>query len=603
MKGKYIELDINSIKLWEANPRNKELIPDESKSIRELFGNDVLIKNQKALAKDILSFWTLPNDLPIVVQEDNEYIVLEGNRRLAVLKCLNNPSLLDFDKSLMAHFNKLVSENSDRLTDLQNVDCVLVPLELALKYVERLHTSKPGVNRMAWGPEEQEYFFDFVVDDPKHKKTHAYHIINTHKGLFTENILQSIKFTTMNRVLGYSVVKDFFGIRDYRELNTQQIELINYYFELCIISEEKDNIKMSRFTVGYVREKILPFLKLKYDEIITRNEKYEFQFDKLVNIFIGEHLDIPVKVRDKESNLFADSKEIIVAFYDSDNNIVDKIDTSLPGTYTFSVSYLDEEKKGNIIIRKRSIPEIELSKYSKILQVEETLNLRTLLVDTKDIDIEKVIISNTKNSNAVIDQDLFTKDNIPGKYFILYKYTTMEKITITKTLLITVEKPNYDNLFTVTVKSVFSKSEVHQTNINIQINALIQQMVNVDFDNYYFLVASGYRSIIELSLHKFYLQKGISLPVGLENKITEFIVEIKKYISNGSFTSMCSQKNLPFTMYKNYVNAFDNNKIQTLVSKLNLATHSSGTMIPKSEILDLGRTDITELIMLFDMVI
>lgn len=597
-----IELKISELKLWERNPRPKELIPNESDSIKALFSNTVDIKNQKALAKDLLTFGPLPNDLPIVVKEDGNYVVYEGNRRISCIKSLNNPSLLDFDKSLEKSFSKLAEEHSDELANLQIISCIQVHKEYALKYVQRLHTSLPGINRVPWGPEEQEYFFDIVVDDPNQKKTHAYHIINSHKGSFKEEIIKNIKFTTMNRVLNYSVIKDFLGIKDYSTLTDIQIELINHYLDLCIISEERDNIRMSRFTVGHVRSNIMPDLRLKYNEILTRDESYYINYDKLVNINVGDEIDLSFEVKNKKTNEVVKYKDVVVEFFDKDNNIIEEIDSNLTGTYGFIISYDDTQKEGNIVIKKKSLPEISLKKHSISLQTEQTLDLRSILNESPGLIIEKVKITNKKNSSAILQDDLFTKDNLPGNYYILYSYK-LSNGTITKTLLITVEQPVYDNLFSITADSIFSKQEIHTTNINPQINAIIHQMNNVDFDKYYLLVASGFRTIIELGLHKFFQQKNISLPVGLEKKINEFIGEVNGYINNGQFTTMCQSKNVSFNTYKNYVNTFDAQKVARLVSKLHLSTHSGGTMIPKDEILDLGRTDITELIILFNIVI
>lgn len=44
-KSEYLEISISKLKLWEEKPRTKELIQDESRSIRELFLNDKDVKN------------------------------------------------------------------------------------------------------------------------------------------------------------------------------------------------------------------------------------------------------------------------------------------------------------------------------------------------------------------------------------------------------------------------------------------------------------------------------------------------------------------------------------------------------------------------------
>jgi hypothetical protein len=64
-----------------------------------------LFKNEQAFTvlRSIVDYGWLPDEIPVVVDEDGQTFVIEGNRRVASLKGLLNPKLLP---SLLS-YNKL----------------------------------------------------------------------------------------------------------------------------------------------------------------------------------------------------------------------------------------------------------------------------------------------------------------------------------------------------------------------------------------------------------------------------------------------------------------------------------------------------------------
>lgn len=76
------------------------------------------------LAENILNVGMNPTDKPLVIKgaEDNQYIVLEGNRRLTSLKLLCNPDLIPDDfASLRKKFIKLRAERQKNIPSY--IDC------------------------------------------------------------------------------------------------------------------------------------------------------------------------------------------------------------------------------------------------------------------------------------------------------------------------------------------------------------------------------------------------------------------------------------------------------------------------------------------------
>lgn len=115
------------------------------------------------LAEDILSNGLSPIDLIIVIpsEEDKNYIVLEGNRRVTSLKLSNNPTLID-DKyiSLRKKFQKLQKDKSDKISELKDIDCVVFdnPSEADI-WIKRKHSGElNGVGTVTWNAQQKQRF-------------------------------------------------------------------------------------------------------------------------------------------------------------------------------------------------------------------------------------------------------------------------------------------------------------------------------------------------------------------------------------------------------------------------------------------------------------
>ncbi len=94
------------------------------------------------LAKDIIAHGLNPSDLLLVVDAEDgnqNYIVIEGNRRLTVLNLLLRPELADGTK-IQAAFRKLNKDHRDAIPKV--LECVIVPSKAAgLVWIERKHAS------------------------------------------------------------------------------------------------------------------------------------------------------------------------------------------------------------------------------------------------------------------------------------------------------------------------------------------------------------------------------------------------------------------------------------------------------------------------------
>jgi len=99
---KNMKIRVTDLKLWDENPRFPEKCfgKSEKELINFLFTKKGEKEKLKELAKSIIENINLdPWEKLIVYNEEGEYIVLEGNRRLMIYKLLLNPNLLE-DKKL-----------------------------------------------------------------------------------------------------------------------------------------------------------------------------------------------------------------------------------------------------------------------------------------------------------------------------------------------------------------------------------------------------------------------------------------------------------------------------------------------------------------------
>jgi hypothetical protein len=145
----------------EENPRISQPNSGQHKALRALAEH--LGSKLQALAVDIVENGLDPSSLPIVMRVVGtpvRYVVLEGNRRLAALRALENPeSLVD---AIGTHPLKELRRLSRQYhhNPIETVDCVIVDSrEDARHWIELRHTGEnAGAGIVRWGSDESARF-------------------------------------------------------------------------------------------------------------------------------------------------------------------------------------------------------------------------------------------------------------------------------------------------------------------------------------------------------------------------------------------------------------------------------------------------------------
>ena len=148
--------------LDENNPRLPQPNTGQREALRALAGDDP--KKLLALAKDIVEQNGLdPTSLPIVLREkgnQNRFIVMEGNRRLAALKVLESPEVLTdvFDKDSHTALREL--SRRYQASPIDTIRAVSVKdRDEARHWIELRHTGQNnGAGVVPWGSDESARF-------------------------------------------------------------------------------------------------------------------------------------------------------------------------------------------------------------------------------------------------------------------------------------------------------------------------------------------------------------------------------------------------------------------------------------------------------------
>lgn len=149
------KVDVMKLRL---DPRNVRLeLADEapeSDIVNDLFVNEKAF----SLVEGIVKVGLLTHEVPIVLKRDKHLYVVEGNRRIAALKAIQNPYLAP---SHLARINKLL-EGFTLRDSLRRIDVKEAPSQDdADQLIAALHT---GNQRVAWSPSRQAAFFQAQLD-------------------------------------------------------------------------------------------------------------------------------------------------------------------------------------------------------------------------------------------------------------------------------------------------------------------------------------------------------------------------------------------------------------------------------------------------------
>ena len=208
------------------DPRNVRLENVEAKVEADILEDLFVNENAFGLVEGICKVGYLTHDVPIAIKRGKKYVMVEGNRRLAALKAIQNPQLVPTHKARIAG---LAADLDDR-SALRKIRVLVAPNQTeADKLVAAIHT---GNIRKPWTPARQAAFFQAQVDSGKSLKTlrARYPTIDVDTFVFRAQVLnafRSAKFKdpalrdhlkSKEWTRGLSVLARIFDSKAFREL-------------------------------------------------------------------------------------------------------------------------------------------------------------------------------------------------------------------------------------------------------------------------------------------------------------------------------------------------------------------------------------------------
>lgn len=173
-------IEISKLHLWTENPRDPVNLNLSSDDIIKRAENNANNKwNLKKLVDKMGEYYDY-SELPTVVHENGKYIVYDGNRRVAVLKCIQNPD--KYSKFIGKLFPEIEPAT---LRSQTSIPCNLCDKETALNNVERKH-----IDNSSWGQIERDYFSHYH----KGREKTLFLIIDEQTKLITNNKILNKRF-------------------------------------------------------------------------------------------------------------------------------------------------------------------------------------------------------------------------------------------------------------------------------------------------------------------------------------------------------------------------------------------------------------------------
>ncbi len=192
-----------------VNPENYRFDPviDQEEAMLTMLKS----QNNKiiSLARDIAIHGLNPTKRLLVKEADGKYIVLEGNRRITVLKLMTNPNEIPGDYLFKSIFEDLHAKHKDSLPTV--VECVVYPedqQDIADSWVLLEHTGEnKGMGTVPWNSVQKQRF------ESRHKQRELSKALQVLEFLEARGInTAGVEATNLERLISSPPVRQELGI-------------------------------------------------------------------------------------------------------------------------------------------------------------------------------------------------------------------------------------------------------------------------------------------------------------------------------------------------------------------------------------------------------
>ncbi|MFH8665250.1 hypothetical protein ACH4F3_10200 [Streptomyces anulatus] len=274
------------------DPRNVRLelsdTAPEADIIQDLFQNEKAL----SLVESICKVGLLTHELPIIVKRAGNNVVVEGNRRVAALKAMQNAYLAPEHRSRIVRITAGVD-----LKTLRNITVKVAPTQDdADQLIAAIHT---GNQRVGWSPARQAAFFQAQIDagkKPEYLIRH-YPTVDVKKFIIRSQILGLFRRATYKD----AHLQDYIGKRSFPVSILARLYGNTTFLDLVKITVDEStatvHLRASQREFDKVAEKIIGDIKEKRVNTRTLNantaDSYRNYMDELRDL-INAHVDSDV---------------------------------------------------------------------------------------------------------------------------------------------------------------------------------------------------------------------------------------------------------------------------------------------------------------------
>lgn len=596
-----IKVNVNELLVWSDNPRHSDETDGQSLSENEVInilinavGHDFMFN----LAKDILDGNLLGNIRPVVVRDGNHLKVYDGNRRIASIKYLLNPNIINDDNTVLR--NKIIQLTLETLNfeeKVKNLTTIVVyetTKEDAYRIMDLTHGGvMDGVGTVPWDP--------FQKDKANYKREQqlvyptAFELVTKLK-LRTKEI--GDEYTSFERIFGNSKFKQLFSINDYKSIDDKYLRKI-YDLLKKYKKEQKSNQGFSRI-FNKASEEAVIFYEWASPQI-NPEANFIISFShRNISIYRGQQvsenlLDYDIRKFDGQG-IQIDPNKLRTEYISPTGIISRNLDSNLLGMWKFRVTYFETVSENNILVKNLLDPQLTLRRNKiEITHNEAITNLLDyLLVSTnsynENICDEVVISSNT----AVITNGSFISNNSVGEHNVLFKYvdpnnhkeaTATLKINVSS--LATVLQTNSIEEQKLLVFDGPSSINNYINHMNNSIRKLIGEVNLLDVSEYLYLLSASLRMIVHLLDSEIAINTTGSSGVQLPHKIDNIL---KSLIDDFTTNHIIKSKEnwVDEAALCNAFRALKGDK-DWFITALNCGSHTGGLLLTEQSIKSTGK--------------
>lgn len=181
------ELDV--LKEVHLDPKNVRLETADAKVEADIIEDLFVNEDALGLVEGICKIGYLTHETPVVLKRRGKYVMVEGNRRLAALKAIQNPMLVSDFQARIAAYAALLPNRSA----LAKVRVMVAPNQTeADQLIAAIHTDNL---RKPWSPSRQAAFFQAQIDSGRKlsELLIRYPTIDVRKFVFRAHIINLFK--------------------------------------------------------------------------------------------------------------------------------------------------------------------------------------------------------------------------------------------------------------------------------------------------------------------------------------------------------------------------------------------------------------------------